>query len=121
MSEQDNLAIARQSWDVWNAHDANAWIKLLHDSHVTESDTVPGPIRGREGARPFIEMYLTAFPDLQLTLDDCFAADEKVAARWTVRGTHKGAFFGVAPTEQVVTVIGVTLLRLVGDSERGGL
>ena len=98
MSEQDNLAIARQSWDAWNAHDANAWIKLLHDSHVTESDTVPGPIRGREGARPFIEMYLTAFPDLHFTVDQMIVSGDFVVSRYTATGTHRGDLAGIAPT-----------------------
>jgi predicted ester cyclase len=58
---------------------------------------------------------VTAFLDLQLTLDECFAASKTVAARWTGRGMHKGTFVGVAPTEQGATIIGITLFRLVGD------
>ena len=46
MSEQDNLRIARQGWDAWNAHDPDGFVKLIADDFVSESDTVPTPLRG---------------------------------------------------------------------------
>lgn len=98
MSENDNLAIARQSWDAWNAHDADAWIELLHETHVTESDTLPQPVRGHEGARPFIEMYIKAFPDLRFSIDQMIASGDYVISRYTATGTHKGDLAGIPPT-----------------------
>jgi steroid delta-isomerase-like uncharacterized protein len=98
MSENDNLAIARQSWDAWNAHDPDAWIELLHETHVTESDTLPQPVRGHEGARPFIEMYIKAFPDLRFSIDQMIASGDYVISRYTATGTHKGDLAGIPPT-----------------------
>ena len=33
MSEQDNLRIARQGWDAWNAHDVAGWLKTLDEEY----------------------------------------------------------------------------------------
>jgi steroid delta-isomerase-like uncharacterized protein len=90
MSENDNLAITRQSWAAWNAHDPDAWIKLLDEKQVTESDTIPQAIRGHEGARPFMEMYVKAFPDLHFSVDQMIASGDYVITRYTATGTHKG-------------------------------
>jgi len=98
MSENDNLAIVRQSWDAWNAHDPDAWIKLLHETHVTESDTLPQPVRGHEGARAFIEMYIKAFPDLRFSIDQMIESGDYVITRYTATGTHKGDLAGIPPT-----------------------
>jgi steroid delta-isomerase-like uncharacterized protein len=98
MSENDNLAIVRQSWDAWNAHDPDAWIKLLHETHVTESDTLPQPVRGHEGARAFIEMYIKAFPDLRFSIDQMIESGDYVITRYTATGTHKGDLAGILST-----------------------
>jgi predicted ester cyclase len=45
-----------------------------------------------------------AFPDLKHTVDEMIAEGNTVAARWTVRGTHRGDFQGIAPTDKVVSL-----------------
>ena len=44
-----------------------------------------------------------AFPDLQTTVEQQIAEGDTVATRATLRGTHLGAVFGVAPTNQRLT------------------
>jgi len=46
--------------------------------------------RGHDGARQSIALYLALFPDLSFEVDDQVAEGDKVASRWTLRGTHKG-------------------------------
>lgn len=53
------------------------------------------------------------FPDLSITLDDLVAADDRVAVRWTARGTHSAALAGVAATGTAVRWGGMDLYRLV--------
>jgi steroid delta-isomerase-like uncharacterized protein len=72
-------------------------------------------VTDRETIKQFIAAYLTAFPDLQITVDDLFAAADKVATRWTMRGTHKGEFLGIAPTEKTAVITGVTIYRLTNE------
>jgi predicted ester cyclase len=43
-------------------------------------------------------MLRTAFPDLEQTIDDIVATDDKVAFRATLRGTHLGALRTIAAT-----------------------
>ncbi len=44
-----------------------------------------------------------AFPDLQTTIEHQVAEGDTVATRATLRGTHRGTLFGVAPTNQELT------------------
>ena len=44
-----------------------------------------------------------AFPDLQTTIEHQVAEGDTVATRATLRGTHLGTLFGVAPTSQKLT------------------
>ena len=49
-------------------------------------------------------MFLEAFPDMRITLDDVIGEGEKVATRGHWVGTHKGAFMGVPATGKAVNV-----------------
>lgn len=53
-----------------------------------------------------------AFPDLQYTVEDVVAERDRVAVRWHWKGTHQGAFRGIAPTERVVTNNGLAIFQL---------
>jgi len=58
-------------------------------------------------------MYRSAFPDVVLTIEDQIAEGDKVATRFTARGTHRGELAGVAASGRRVTVAGVTVSRIV--------
>src|SRR4051812_11653928 len=62
---------------------------------------VPGkaePMYGFAGYLAIIGMMRSGFPDIQWTLDEMIAEEDKIAARFTMRGTHRGTFFGVPAT-----------------------
>ncbi len=62
--------------------------------------------RGPEGVKRFIGGFRNAFPDFRSTIEDQIAEGDKVATRWTMRGTHQGEFRGIAPTGNKITVTG---------------
>jgi predicted ester cyclase len=51
-----------------------------------------------EGFKAAIREVRTAFPDLQVTIEDSVAVDDKVWMRITCRGTHLGQFKGISPS-----------------------
>ena len=76
---------------------------------------VPGqaePMRGPSGYLSIIAMMRSGFPDIQWTLDDLVAEGDKVAARYTMRGTHSGSFMGVPPTGNSIVVKSMAFYRL---------
>jgi steroid delta-isomerase-like uncharacterized protein len=82
----------------------------------------PEPLRGPAGYLAVIGMMRGGFPDIQWTLEEMIAEDDKVAARFTMRGTHQGTFFGVPPTGKTIAVQAMNFYRLSGGQfieERG--
>jgi steroid delta-isomerase-like uncharacterized protein len=71
-------------------------------------------IQGPEEARQFLGMYLSAFPDMRVSVEDEIAEDDKVVTRWTIRGTHRGELMGMAPTDEQVEIKGITIHRIEG-------
>jgi predicted ester cyclase len=68
-------------------------------------------------------MYLRAFPDMHLTIDDAIAEGDRVAVRFTSRGTHRGAFGPIPPTGRRVTIASYLVARIADGkiAEQWGL
>jgi predicted ester cyclase len=88
--------------------------EYIAPGYIGHDPSEPDAIRGPEGFRAFVQKYLTAFPDGQITVDDQILEGDKVATRWTGRGTQTGEISGIAPTGKQVTVTGLTISRLEG-------
>lgn len=112
MSELENLRIAQQGFDAWNAHDAEGYASLLSEDHVTESDTLLGPLRGRRAASDDAQRYLRAFPDLHFDIEQMMANGDHVVIRWRARGTHRGDLMGIPPTNREAITHGCTVNEL---------
>lgn len=52
-----------------------------------------------------------AFPDLHVEIDDLIAEGDKVVARNTVTGTHRGEFMGLPPTGRKVRYDEIFVVR----------
>lgn len=71
-------------------------------------------MRGPTGYLEIIGMMRGGFPDIQWTLEEMIAEGEKIAARFTMRGTHQGTFFCVPPTGKKIAVQAMNFYRLSG-------
>jgi predicted ester cyclase len=60
--------------------------------------------------------FWASFPDARHTVDQQIAAGDVVATRATVRGTHQGAFMGVAPTGRAVEFMVLMMDEVVDDT-----
>lgn len=66
---------------------------------------------GIEELRAASERFHEAFPDLHIALDDVIAAGDRVAARWTATGTHRGELAGISATGRQVRWGGIDVYR----------
>lgn len=67
------------------------------DQNYIEHGGPVGQPPGIDGFEQFIAMVATAFQDLQVSIEDLIAEEDKVVAHVTVRGTHKGTLMGNIP------------------------
>ncbi|MBP0615783.1 ester cyclase [Jiella sp. KSK16Y-1] len=62
------------------------------------------PLVGPRGWLKAVEVMRGGFPDVQWTLEELVVEGEKIAARYTMRGTHEGTFFGVPATGKKIAI-----------------
>jgi steroid delta-isomerase-like uncharacterized protein len=115
MSEQDNRRFVEEHFSTLNAHDLDRYVKSFADSYVGETDARPDPVRGQEGVRQLTAMYLKAFPDLRLDIEQIITSGDQVVVRWRATGTHKGDFNGISPTNRRVNARGCTVAEVRDD------
>jgi predicted ester cyclase len=114
MSTEENKALARRAYDEFNQRNLLAgYYELFVPNFVLHNASMT--IQGLEAYQRFISMYLTAFPDARLTLEDVIAEGDKVVTRQTFRGTHRGELMGIAPTGKLVSGTGMVITRIVNE------
>jgi predicted ester cyclase len=64
----------------------------------------PGQQPGLAGMKPIVEMFAAAFPDVHIEVLDIFGRDGRAAVRARITGTHRGEFFGIAPTNKPIAI-----------------
>jgi hypothetical protein len=62
------------------------------------------------------ELY-DAFPDVHWAIDDVIVEGNKRATRFTLTGTHKGAFRGMPATNKRVTIRAISIIHLSADGK----
>jgi steroid delta-isomerase-like uncharacterized protein len=112
MSCDANKAVVLASIEEgWNARRLVIFDELFASNMVDHS--LPSDLpQTREGTRQLAVLYWRALPDLRLTIEDQIAESDKVATRWTARGTHTGDLMGIAPTGKHLTVSGTVIIRM---------
>ena len=95
--------------EVWNQRRAECIFEMLPADavgHLEHGDTV-----GPDAFAQIHRAFLTAFPDLRVTVEGTVAEGDDVVVRWTASAIHRGEFFGIAPTGKPVRFGGMTWHR----------
>jgi predicted ester cyclase len=112
LDEEKNKALTRWWWEeVWLKGNVAATDEFMAPNYV-DHPSLPGLPPGPEGMKQALTYYRAASPQLQATLDDILADGERVALRWSARGTHLGEWLDVPPTGHHFTMSGITIYRL---------
>jgi predicted ester cyclase len=117
MSTEENKAKQRRVWEeVFNKGNLSVADETIADNYVYH-----GPMgveyKGPEGFKQMVTVFRTAFPDLHATVDDMVAEGDKVVSYYTMTGTHKGEYIGIAPTGKKVKFSGIVIARWIGGKE----
>ncbi|MCW1968867.1 MAG: ester cyclase [Anaerolineae bacterium] len=90
--------IRRVPEEVYNQGNLAAVDELFLPDYIEHRPLPPNAPKGSQIPRMMAQMLRTAFPDLQMTVDDVMSEGDKAVARLTVQGTHTGEFQGMPAT-----------------------
>jgi steroid delta-isomerase-like uncharacterized protein len=113
MSEANKALVRRFANELMNRGNLQVADEICAPNAVNHS-APPGSPAGPAGVKQMVTMYRSAFPDMRVTIEDLVAEGDKVAARWSVTGTHRGELMGIPATGKRVTVTGMEINRFAG-------
>ena len=116
--ETANKATYRRFCDAANTGDAELISKTFDE--LVEPDApirTPLPIdaTGAEALKEVFARLHRVFSDLHVTTEDLIAEDDKVVARNSVTGTHRGEYMGHPPTGKSVKYSEIFIFRIAGS------
>jgi steroid delta-isomerase-like uncharacterized protein len=115
MSTEENKHLAREAIRIWSTGDFRAADEIYAPGYVNHQHHDPEDLRdlqGLEAMKAFAAEFRQAFPDFYDSIDIQLAEGDMVATRFTSRGTHKGTFMGVEPTNKELSWTGKTIDRI---------
>ncbi len=112
MSIEENKAVVRRFFEELLSRDDIAVAdELLSPGFRFYFAGSPDPMN-LESYKEFLVARRAAFPNRRFVVEDMIAEGDKVSVRFTMRGTHKGEFRGIAPSGKEVTMTGIDTIRL---------
>jgi len=112
---EKTTAFFKQFLEFINTADENLAQQLISPVARFYVPGQPQPHQGPKGYLTIIAMMRSGFPDIQWTIEDMIKENDKVAVRFTMRGTHQGAFFNVPPTNKEIVIQAMNFYRLADD------
>jgi steroid delta-isomerase-like uncharacterized protein len=113
MSAEENKALVRrfveEFWNEGNEVTADELMAVDAEIHMPTGEVVDP-----DGLKGFAATFREAFPDWHSTFEELVAEGDRVAERWTGRGTHLGELQGIPPTGKRVEAPGSVFYRIVG-------
>jgi len=115
MSAEENKRLAREGVRVWSTGDFDAADEIYAPDYVNHQHhhaVDARDLHGTEAMKTFATEFREAFPDFRDSIDIQLAEGDLVATRVTSRGTHRGTFMGVEPTNKELSWTGITIDRI---------
>ena len=113
MSAEENKVLVRrfvkEFWNEGNEATADELMAVDAEIHMPTGEVVDP-----DGLKGFAATFRGAFPDWHSTFEELVAEGDRVAERWTGRGTHLGELQGIPPTGKRVEAPGSVFYRIIG-------
>jgi steroid delta-isomerase-like uncharacterized protein len=111
MSAEENKTIFRRYVEEVGNEGKLELADEIFDRYLAHQPDGSALERGPEDVKRFMGEFQEAFPDFHTEIEDQIAEDDKVVTRWTMRGTHRGEFRGIAPTGNALEITGIGIFR----------
>ncbi len=116
MSTEQNIANYRRFIEeAWNEGKLEVIQEIASPDVVLHSP--PGTPPGPEGVKQVVAAFRAAFPDVCITVEDQLAEGDRIVARWTITGTHRGPFRNYPPTGKRISAEGMEIFRYDADGK----
>lgn len=109
MTNQNERTVRRLVSEAWTGKNLAIIDELVSDKYVEYAPF--GELHGIKDYREGVRMFTSAFPDIQIHIEDLVVKGDTVAFRVDVTGTHRGPFMDVPASGNKVRFTGMDFTR----------
>lgn len=110
--DQNKAVVRRFVREFVNDGDESITDELFTENYVRHDAGGKVESQGVVEFKEMLRVFRSAFPDIELVVEELVAEDDIVVFRGTERGTHEGEFMGVDPTGNTFEMAGMAMHRL---------
>jgi steroid delta-isomerase-like uncharacterized protein len=111
LAEENKALVHRFVEEFWNDGKTTAADELMAPDAEIHMPT--GEVLNPDELKIVVGTWRESFPDWHSTFEELIAGGDRVAERWTGRGTHLGELQGIPPTGKRVEAPGSVFYRIV--------
>jgi steroid delta-isomerase len=89
MTSENVPAVVARYFTAIGEMDPDAWVACFAERGTSYEPGAPSPLQGHEALRQFLVPVLGAFETISMTADHAFHSGNRVAVKFTGRGTGK--------------------------------
>jgi steroid delta-isomerase-like uncharacterized protein len=104
-----NEAALTQAVEAWNSGDVTKYLELYGEGIKLHSGTYDFP--DKDSVEAMYRSLFTATSDLRLEIHETFGHGDKLAARYSVTGTHTAELMGIPATGGRIAITGITIMH----------
>lgn len=118
-SEQKNEVLARRfHMEIFQEGKLALADEILTPDFVLHNPVLPVELTDGPGSiKRFASGVVDCLPDRHFTHHEAISKEDKVLIRWTVNGTPKRDFLGVAASDKPIKITGFDLFRISADGK----
>src|SRR5207248_2768977 len=110
MSAEGEALVSRFFEEFCNGRRAEVADEIVAEDYVSQAPQAP-PAEGPEGIKARVGLYQDAV-DGQWDVQELLSTGDRVVARWTGCGTHRGELMGLEPTGRTIEVDAISVFRI---------
>ncbi|HUA02989.1 MAG TPA: ester cyclase [Solirubrobacteraceae bacterium] len=110
MPSENEMLVSRFFEEFCNQRRGQVADELIADDYVSHGPQAP-PAEGPDGVRERVGLYQESV-DGHWNVEEIISAGDRVVARWTGTGTHRGELMGIEPTGLPISVEAISVFRI---------
>jgi predicted ester cyclase len=112
-TEGNKMVVRRYLEELWGKGNLAAENELV-DKNIVDHNPLPNQVPGLEGHHRALQLFHSAFRDIQLRIEFLIGEGDKVVDHWTMSAIHSGEFLGLPATNRSFTITGTDASRVAG-------
>jgi steroid delta-isomerase-like uncharacterized protein len=109
--EEENKALVNRLWEAWSKGDFEAFKEVVAPEYVWYFPSSSAKPRSREETIEAMKMIHNV-ADVTFSIEEMFAAGNRVIVRYIMRGVHQGEWQGIPATGKKIEVSGIMIHRI---------